>query len=105
MDSAVGSRPVRQRGDSLALAFVAAGANAFIGCTAVHNPEVASPLHVLFFDGLLSGLPPAKALWQAKQFYARGIQRDESLPKDQQALLQAAKYRTSRAFLCLGLGW
>ena len=93
--------------DSLALAFLRNGASAVVGCTGTHySPDAepftyfGQPMHVSFWSGMRRDLPPARAIFQAKQEYA------SQLPHGQTDLLsQAVELKICRQFTCLGLGW
>lgn len=93
---------------SIALKCLQNGANAFIGCTGVHYSPLKEPLnyfgepmHRLFWENLVGGQPPAKALWLAKIAYAR------SIPYKRPASAEAAaiEHKILRQYTCLGLGW
>lgn len=106
---------VRSTSDSIALAYLAQGANAFIGCTGAHySPRVppynyaSGPLHQYFFEALLNeALPPAKALWRAKQRYAAGMLTYPNPvdPAGPGAGTGAIERKLYAQFTCLGLGW
>ena len=93
--------------DSLALAFLRNGASAVVGCTGTHySPDAepftyfGQPMHVSFWSGMRRDLPPARAIFQAKQEYA------SQLPHGQTDLVsQAVELKICRQFTCLGLGW
>jgi beta-lactamase superfamily II metal-dependent hydrolase len=93
---------------SLALRFLAAGARAFVGCTGVHYspglhppaPHFGAPLHEAFWRGCCAGVPPARALLEAKLTYL------QEMPHGiRTAFGQAVEEKTLRQFTCLGLGW
>jgi hypothetical protein len=103
---------------SIALQFLAAGANAFVGSTAVHfSPPEETPdlvggrLHRSFWEQVAAGDPPARALHEARKRYVLGIPRlDEAeadllAGKDTRIVLHAAERKTYQMFSCLGLGW
>lgn len=106
---------VRSAGDSIGLAYLSQGANAFIGCTGAHySPRVppynyaSGPLHRYFFEALLDkALPPAKALWHAKQRYAAGMLTYPNPvdPAGPGAGTGAVERKLYAQFTCLGLGW
>ncbi len=107
--SVVPNRPFGQRNpdSSLALAFLKNGARAFVGCTGAHYSPVeppykyfGGPMHDAFWRHFNAGDPPAKALFNAKIEYYRGI------PHGQRGLLaRAIEYKIWRQYTCLGLGW
>lgn len=91
---------------SIALSALKAGFKAFIGCTGSHyspldaNPDRAGgPLHRFFWEALVQGEPPARALFKAKRRYAQGI------PYRDDAAEEAVDQKILRQFTCLGLGW
>jgi hypothetical protein len=103
---------------SIALRFLAAGANAFVGSTAVHfsppeeTPElVGGRLHQFFWKRVAAGDPPARALYEARKSYVKDIPRLDEAEADLQAgkgtriVLHAAERKTYQMFSCLGLGW
>ncbi|BCM91427.1 hypothetical protein IAD21_03299 [Abditibacteriota bacterium] len=92
---------------SIALAFLARGAQAFIGCTGVHySPTVepfdyfGGPMHAAFWKHHRSGKAPAEALLAAKLDYIRAMPHGQTTPA-----LQAVEYKILRQYTCLGLGW
>jgi hypothetical protein len=92
---------------SIALAFLLSGANAFVGCTAAHyspvRPEdnfMGKPMHTSFWQQIEQGMPPALALFNAKKEYAAEIPHGLT-----RAILQAMEIKTLHQFTCLGLGW
>jgi hypothetical protein len=92
--------------DSMAVAFVSAGARAFVGCTGVHYSPAGSsiksagaPMHRAFLDRLAKGDPPALALFEAKR---RCI---AALPVTGSPEEVAVGLKIIRQFTCLGLGW
>ena len=99
---------------SLALGFLAAGANAFVGCTGVHySPRIApynyasGPLHRAFWNHLIvEGLRPAAALLEAKRTYQKGMPYPNPIPgEDPGAAAAAVEKKLLAQFTCLGLGW
>jgi hypothetical protein len=58
-------------------------------------------MHSAFFESYDKGEPPAKALLEAKQAYARDMPHGF----DDMAAGQAIELKTLREFTCLGLGW
>jgi hypothetical protein len=94
---------------SIALSCLARGANAFIGCTGVHYSPMlpnfqylGEPLHRFFFEEVLAGKAPARALLDAKVRYA------SRLPfrgRRASAVEVAAENKILRQFTCLGVGW
>ena len=102
----------RTPADSLALAFLQAGAWAFVGCTGVHySPDVppyhfsGGPMHTHFWKHRRAGLPPAKALFEAKKDYLRGIPHLRTGSDAAVAQQEAIELKILRQFTCLGLGW
>lgn len=92
---------------SIALSFLARGANAFVGCTGAHySPTEApyryfgGPLHSAFWRERESGKSPAQALFDAKREYVLAIPHLEPTPTS-----QAIELKVWRQFTCLGLGW
>lgn len=92
---------------SMALGFLKAGALAFVGCTGVHySPSeppyryYGGPMHEAFWKSWLAGLPPAKALFEAKKEYLGGIPHRDASP-----MSRAIEIKILRQYTCLGLGW
>lgn len=92
---------------SIALAYLKAGALAFLGCTGTHySPSqppydyFGKPMHDAFWKEVAKGKTPAQALFEAKKSYAvkmpHGLTRNFS---------QAVELKILRQFTCLGLGW
>lgn len=101
-------RPIETRTEkgSIALAFLARGALAFVGCTGSHYSPgepygyFGHPMHTAFWSAYFGGAAPATALLGAKMEYAKG------LPHGQTALgAQAIEYKILRQYTCLGLGF
>lgn len=101
--------PLSQRNsdNSIAMASLARGANAFVGCTGSHySPRDApynnmgAPMHRAFWAALLSGQAPAKALRDAKLAYMRDMPHGISEPTQ-----QAFEHKILWEYTCLGLGW
>lgn len=101
--------PVRSRTheQSIALAFLNAGVNAFVGCTAAHySPRIQNgnffgkPMHLSFWNGIKNGKTPAEALFKAKQEYAT-----EMPHKLTKAIYKAIEVKMLHQFTCLGIGW
>lgn len=93
---------------SIAVAYLRAGAVAFVGCTGTHySPDksqpnfdfLGKPMHDAFWSELATH-PPAEALFRAKQAYLRGMPHGLTDPFD-----KAAEMKILRQFTCLGLGW
>ena len=92
---------------SIALAALARGALAFIGCTGAHYSPVESPyqyfggpMHQAFWRHYRSGTPPAKALLDAKIDYLA------AMPHGRDSDVQTAiEFKILRQYTCLGLGW
>ncbi|SPP92788.1 MBL fold metallo-hydrolase [Bradyrhizobium vignae] len=92
---------------SMALASLAAGALAFVGCTGVHySPGSAGdffggPMHRAFWKALASNdFSPAKALFDARKAFLAEMPHGRRLP-----LELAIERKIYRQFTCLGLGW
>ncbi|HEY4266881.1 MAG TPA: MBL fold metallo-hydrolase [Galbitalea sp.] len=101
--------PLSQRNaeNSIAMASLARGANAFVGCTGSHySPRDApyntmgAPLHRAFWTALLGGQGPARALRDAKVAYMREMPHGISEPTQ-----QAFGHKILWEYTCLGLGW
>lgn len=101
--------PLGSRGpaESIALAYLAGGSRAFVGCTGSHYSPSAppyrsagAPIHYSFFTYLASGLAPAIALAQAKRDYVAAMPHTPDSPG---AL--AIEHKLVWQFTCLGLGW
>jgi beta-lactamase superfamily II metal-dependent hydrolase len=101
--------PLGSRGpaESIALAYLAGGASAFVGCTGSHySPSTSpyrsagAPIHYSFFTYLSTGRPPAVALAQAKRDYVAAMPHSDAGPG---AL--AVEHKLVWQFTCLGLGW
>ena len=101
-------RPIETRTEkgSIALAFLARGALAFVGCTGSHYSPgepfgyFGHPMHTAFWSAYFGGAGPATSLFRAKMEYAKG------LPHGQTALAaQAIEYKILRQYTCLGLGF
>lgn len=97
----------RTPGNSIALAFLAGGARAFVGCTGTHYSPVAArpatlggPMHTAFFAQIAAGKPPAQALYDARVDYLSGMPYGSDTPGE-----HAIEYKILRQFTCLGLGW
>jgi beta-lactamase superfamily II metal-dependent hydrolase len=98
--------------NSLALSFLLAGAIAFVGCTGAHySPAIApyrtagGPMHSAFWHRLSrEGLPPAEALFQARNDYLVGTLAEDAFRRSS-ARNRAIGFKTLRQFTCLGLGW
>ncbi|MBK9156429.1 MAG: MBL fold metallo-hydrolase [Chloracidobacterium sp.] len=92
---------------SIALGFLARGANAFIGCTGAHYSPVqppydyfGGPMHSAFWKNYRHGRSAAEALFQAKLEYLA------DMPHGRTGTLQTAiEYKILRQYTCLGLGW
>lgn len=101
--------PLRPRGpeDSMAIAYLQAGALAFVGCTGSHySPSeppysyFGKPLHDAFWKVINAGVPPAEALFRAKQEYVAGMPHGR-----EERFEHAVEAKIVRQFTCLGLGW
>jgi hypothetical protein len=104
----------RTAGTSIALRFIENGARAFVGFTAVHWStrdlhlgSLGAPLHTLFWRKCLDGLPPAKALFEAKAAYIGGSPRPSTgrAGGKPDPLALAIEMKTYWSATCLGLGW
>jgi hypothetical protein len=98
---------------SIALRALANGANAFVGSTGLHySPTqrvakahdpygyLGKPLHQAFWAACAKGHPPARALFEAKVEYTKGI--PHALHSELETALEC---KILREFTCLGLGW
>ena len=101
--------PLRPRGPetSVAIAYLQAGALAFVGCTGSHYSPVqppydyfGKPMHDAFWAALTQGKPPAEALFIAKKEFARRMPHGRT-----DAFSQAVEVKILRQYTCLGLGW
>jgi beta-lactamase superfamily II metal-dependent hydrolase len=97
----------KSAGTSIALAFLAAGALGYIGCTGSHysptDPPYRSaggPMHAAFWQQVLAGKGPSEALFLAKAAYARDMPHGQT-----STITQAIEFKILRIFTCLGLGW
>lgn len=93
---------------SVALAALRNGVRAFVGSTGVnYSPTArpfdyfAAPLHEAFWRGILIGLPPARALLEAKHAFALGMLHTGRRGSVEEAI----EFKTLRQYTCLGLGW
>lgn len=113
-DQPVVLAPARSVDRSIALSFLARGANAFVGCTGAHYSPVrvpfgygSAPLHQAFFRHLWQeGKAPAAALCAAKRDFIAGS--PYPVPAHQGgpgAPVLAVERKTLLQFCCLGLGW
>jgi beta-lactamase superfamily II metal-dependent hydrolase len=102
-------RPVAPRTPeaSIALTFLRRGARAFVGCTGAHySPSVepydyyGGPLHRAFWIRIGAGTSPARALFEAKVEYLKGIPHGQGTWNG-----QAIEYKIWRQFTCLGPAW
>jgi beta-lactamase superfamily II metal-dependent hydrolase len=96
----------RGPGESIAIAYLAGGANAFVGCTGSHySPSLppyrsaGAPIHTSFFSYLSTGKRPAAALAQAKRDYVA------AMPHSEGPAALAIEHKILWQFTCLGLGW
>jgi hypothetical protein len=92
---------------SIALAFLAAGAAAFVGCTGAHYSPVegnlnyfGAPMHSAFWRHISSGKGAAEALFLAKIDYIKGMPHGRTKVEE-----AAIENKILRQFTCLGLGW
>ncbi len=101
----------RPPASSLALTCLDRGAHSFVGCTGAHySPPQApydylgGPLHRGFWEGLLAGKSPARALYDARIEFFRGLpHRPPGQPMDN--LLIAMELKLFEQFTCLGRGF
>jgi hypothetical protein len=101
---------LRQRSPdtSIALRFLAKGARAYVGCTGSHFSPMqppyhynGGPLHRAFWRRCAAGMPPARALFEAKFLdYAPKIPHGR-----EGTVATACECKVLREFTCLGLGW
>jgi hypothetical protein len=99
----------RTAADSIALAFLAGGARAFVGFTGQHYPPLdaapqsfSAPLHMAFWHNYNQRcLPPAQALFAAKATYLQQIKQATG----KSTLQIACEYKAYWSVTCLGLGW
>jgi beta-lactamase superfamily II metal-dependent hydrolase len=101
-----GALTPRTPDQSIALRYLKAGYNAFVGCTGSHYSPPGNemshgkPMHVAFWQRLIGGLGPSEALFQAKIQYLR------DLPHGLDDRLEiATEHKILRQYTCLGLGW
>ena len=103
--------PPRVAEESIALAYLKAGAVAYIGCTGSHysgpardvNANFARRLHEAFWGAIASGIDsPAVALHQARRSYGEWIAATGTRVD---ALRTARRLKNFSQFTCLGLGW
>jgi hypothetical protein len=93
-------------GGSIPLTFLQRGATAFVGCTGAHYSPAppfgyyGGPMHEAFWHELLTGRPPAEALFQAKVRYVAGFPHGRAPGPD-----EAIEHKILHQFTCLGLGW
>ncbi|MBB4637502.1 ComEC/Rec2 family competence protein [Longimicrobium terrae] len=100
---------LRPRGPeaSMAIAYLRAGALAFVGCTGSHysppHPPYGyfgRPLHDAFWRAINAGAAPAEALFKAKAQYLAGFPHGRT-----DRFSKAVEAKILRQFTCLGLGW
>jgi len=101
--------PLRPRGPeaSVAIAYLKAGALAFVGCTGSHYSPTqppydyfGQPMHQAFWAALAQGKQPAEALFLAKKAFAREMPHGRTDP-----FSRAVEVKILRQYTCLGLGW
>lgn len=92
---------------SIALAYLKAGALAFVGCTGTHYSPgeppynyYGKPMHDHFWKSIANNISPAEALFNAKVAYAKDF--PHGLPE---TFNQAVELKILRQYTCLGLGW
>jgi beta-lactamase superfamily II metal-dependent hydrolase len=102
-------RPVAMKTpeSSIALNVLSRGARAFIGCTGAHYSPIEAPfnyfggpMHRAFWKRYAAGVPPARALFDAKVDYIAGMPHGRS-----SAAQTAIEFKILRQYTCLGLGW
>jgi beta-lactamase superfamily II metal-dependent hydrolase len=93
--------------DSVALRFLRGGAAAFVGCTGSHYSPLerpykffGGPFHEAFWRAYTAGKPPARAVFDAKLEYIRGMPHGQTATS-----ARAIEYKIFRQYTCLGLGW
>jgi hypothetical protein len=109
----LGGKPIRPRlpESSIALAYLKAGALAFVGCTGTHYSPVnatppagldffGKPMHVAFWANINAGKQPAQALFDAKMKFGQGMPHGPDDP-----FSRAVEMKILREFTVLGLGW
>jgi len=107
-DYSIGQRLTpRTAQNSIALAFLRAGALAFIGTTGAHHSPLEPPyryfsgaLHRDFWAETIAGSGPAQALHRAKALFGNGLPHNRGTVSG-----VALELKTLRQFTCLGLGW
>ena len=57
-------------------------------------------MHKAFWQRIVAGIPPAKALFEAQKDYMSGMFHGRT-----SAIERAIEYKILRQFTCLGLGW
>lgn len=102
-------QPIAQKtpDSSIAMRFLANGANAFVGCTGAHySPDevpynfFGGPMHAAFWSKVSAGEAPAQALLSAKTDYA------VAMPHGRRGIAaRAVEYKILWQYTCLGLGW
>lgn len=101
--------PLRPRGpeESIAVAYLKAGAIGFVGCTGSHySPMIppydyfGKPMHDAFWASVAKGVTPAAALFEAKRQFARRMPHGRT-----DAFSLAVELKILRQYTCLGLGW
>lgn len=106
-----GAVAARTASDSIALAYLKAGANAFVGCTGSHysgpstdpRENAALEFHQGFWHNVARcGMPAAVALHTARLDFGRHLAENSS-SMDPLQLARCLKNRSQ--FTCLGLGW
>lgn len=111
LDAGTTAPQPRTPGSSIALAYLKAGAVAFIGCTGSHysgpskdpNVNYAARLHQAFWTHLPNvNFRPAVALYRARNDYGSWIAQIRP-PVD--PLTAARRLKNFSQFTCLGLGW
>lgn len=97
----------RNAESSIAMRFLRAGAQAFVGCTGSHySPRelpytyFGAPFHLAFWSMVTRGIPPARALLEAKHHYGASMPHVTGDPR-----YIAIELKIQQQFTCLGLGW
>lgn len=84
---------------SIALRFLEAGATTYVGATGAHYSPISGAIHHKFWEGVMGGTPPAKALFDAKAYFAPHVYTWPNADE------YGYMFKTWRQFTCLGFGW
>jgi beta-lactamase superfamily II metal-dependent hydrolase len=92
---------------SIALSYLLAGTQAFIGCTGSHYSPLKAPynyygkpMHDHFWAEIAKGTKPAEALFKAKKGYLKDLPHGQN-----DAFSKAVELKILRQYTCLGIGW